>query len=106
VLSNPYTRIVFRVGDADAKKLAEGFSSFRFEDIQNLGVGEAICRIERSDFDFNLSVSLPEELDAAEGAQMRGRVIATSREKYATPRTEVEAILRESLVTKKEAPVE
>jgi len=26
VLSNPYTRVCFRVGDQDARKLAEGFS--------------------------------------------------------------------------------
>ena len=97
VLSNPYTRIVFRVGDADAKKLAEGFSAFGTEDIQGLGVGEAICRVERSDFDFNLSVSLPDEPDAAEESRTRERVIDASRKAFATPRAEVEAVLRSAL---------
>ena len=97
VLSNPYTRIVFRVGDADAKKLAEGFSSFGTEDIQGLGVGEAICRVERSDFDFNLSVPFPDEPDADEASQTREAVIDASRKAFATPRTEVEAVLRAAL---------
>ena len=97
VLSNPYTRIVFRVGDADAKKLAEGFSAFGTEDIQGLGVGEAICRVERSDFDFNLSVLLPDEPDAAEESKTRERVIDASRKAFATPRAEVEAVLRSAL---------
>lgn len=97
VLSNSYTRIVFRVGDADAKKLAEGFSAFGTEDIQGLGVGEAICRVERSDFDFNLSVPLPDEPDAAEESRTRERVIDASRKAFATPRAEVEAVLRSAL---------
>src|ERR1035438_6863269 len=55
VMSHPATRIVFRVGDEDAKKLAEGFSFFAAQDLKNLEVGQAIARVERSDFDFNLS---------------------------------------------------
>ena len=54
VLANAATRICFRVGDFDAVKLKEGFSSFDVRDLQTLGVGEAIARIERSDYDFNL----------------------------------------------------
>src|SRR5947208_7206793 len=50
VMSNPYTRVCFRVGDDDAKKLADGFASFEARDLQNLGTGEAIARIERSAF--------------------------------------------------------
>ena len=55
VMSHPFTRIVFRVGDDDAKKLAEGFSYFEAKDLRNLETGQAVCRVERSDFDFNLS---------------------------------------------------
>ena len=58
VMSHPFTRIVFRVGDDDAKKLAEGFSYFEAKDLRNLETGQAVCRVERSDFDFNLSVPL------------------------------------------------
>ena len=62
VISNPYTRICFRLGDFDAKKLAEGFSFFGAEDLQNLGIGEALVRIERAEFDFNLTVPTPPEV--------------------------------------------
>ena len=93
VLSNSCTRIVFRVGDADAHALEKGFSSFEAKDLQNLGIGEAICRIERSDGDFNLRVLLPEEPDSEIAATTRKRVVMRSREKYATPRAEVEAAL-------------
>lgn len=90
VLSNSYTRVCFRLGDQDAKKLESGFSSFTASDLQSLGTGEAICRIERADFDFNLSTrqlpSISEEL-AEEG---RKRVIALSREKYAVLRKDVQ----------------
>ena len=54
VMTHPYTRIVFRVGDDDAKKLAEGFAFFEAKDLRNLETGQAVCRVERSDFDFNL----------------------------------------------------
>ena len=97
VLSNPYTRIVFRVGDNDARKLSEGFSTFEANDIQSLGTGEALCRIERSDFDFNLSVALPAAPDAGVESQTRERVIQASREQFGTARTEIEAALRENL---------
>jgi Type IV secretion-system coupling protein DNA-binding domain len=93
VMSHPATRIVFRVGDEDAKKLAEGFSFFAAQDLKNLEVGQAIARVERSDFDFNLSVPLPEKIDEGEAAQRRQEVITVSREKYGTPRAQVEAAL-------------
>ena len=61
VMSHPFTRIVFRVGDDDSKKLAEGFSYFEAKDLRNLETGQAVARVERSDYDFNLSVPLPVE---------------------------------------------
>lgn len=45
-----------RVGDDDARKLAEGFASFDAQALTSLGVGEAICRIDRADHDFNLGL--------------------------------------------------
>jgi hypothetical protein len=93
VMSNPGTRICFRVGDDDARKLADGFSFFEARDLQNLGKGEAICRVERSDFDFNLTVPLPALPPEAEADLKRQEVITASRNKYATPRAEVERVL-------------
>ncbi len=94
VLSNPYTRVVFRVGDDDARKLESGFSSFTARDLQNLGTGEAVVRIERSDCDFNLSVPWPEESDPDVAQARREKVIAASRSRYATPRADIEVALR------------
>lgn len=96
VLTHPYTRIVFRVGDDDAKKLADGFSFFEARDLRNLETGQAVCRVERSDYDFNLTVPLPELPDAAAMAERAKAVTAASRQQYGTPRAEVEARLRQA----------
>jgi len=96
VLTHPCTRIVFRVGDDDAKKLAEGFSFFEAKDLRNLEPGQAIARVERSDFDFNLTVPLPAEPDAGMAAARRQEVITCSGKKYGTSRAEVEAMLAKS----------
>src|SRR6185436_8553756 len=97
VMSHPFTRIVFRVGDDDARKLAEGFSSFEARDLKNLETGQAICRVERSDYDFNLTVPLPEESDPDEAASRRQEAITSSRKKYGTLRAEIEANLRRAM---------
>jgi hypothetical protein len=102
VMSHPFTRIVFRVGDDDARKLAEGFSYFEAKDLRNLEAGQAICRVERSDYDFNLSVPLPVTADAGMAAARRQEVVTCSRKKYGMARTEVEATLAKSHVS---APV-
>ncbi len=91
VLSMPFTRVAFRVGDADARALESGFSFFEARDLQNLEMGQAITRVEKSDNDFNLSVPFPEAIDPAKAEATRQAVIAASRAKYATPRGEVEA---------------
>lgn len=93
VLTNPCTRICFRVGDWDAKKLAEGFSSFNATDLQSLGVGEAICRVERAEHDFTLKTQPPPAVDAVHAEVRRQEIVQRSRAKYAKPRVEVEALL-------------
>ncbi len=99
VLGNCFTRVCFRVGDHDAKALESGFADFRARDLQNLGTGEAIARIERSEFDFNLTVPLRADPTPEEAAQRRQAVTAASRARYATPRSEIEAALRQQLAT-------
>ncbi len=94
VLSNAGTRICFRVGDDDAKKLADGFSFFEARDLQNLETGQAICRVERSDWDCNLNVPAPDEPLDADAARRREVVIAASRKRYGASRAEIEATLR------------
>jgi predicted DNA-binding transcriptional regulator AlpA len=91
VIANPYTRVCFRLGDFDAKRLADGFSYFEAKDLQNLQVGDAICRVERTEFDFNLKTYLLPPVERAAAEACRERIIALSRERYATSREIVEA---------------
>jgi hypothetical protein len=93
VLSSCQTRVVFKVGDADARAFENGFSHFEARDLMNLGTGEAVCRVERSDFDFNLVVPKPERADEGLRDTIRRTVIAASRAKYARTRTDIEADL-------------
>ncbi len=100
IVTNPYTRICFRLGSEDARKFSDEFSFFDAKDLQNLGIGEAIGRIERSDFDFNLAVPFREKRDPNEALRRRQEVITASRRKYAMPRAEVETILKSVITTK------
>jgi hypothetical protein len=86
VISNPYTRVCFRLGDFDAKKLEDGLSFFRAKDLQNLGVGEAICRMERAEYDFNLTTNQLPPTDPETAARTREKIVVSSREPYATGR--------------------
>ena len=89
VISNPSIRICFRLGDFDAKKLAQGFSAFDASDLQNLGIGEAICRIERAEYDFNLKTLPLPKLDLETAGKRREQLIALSRQRYGRRRDEV-----------------
>jgi hypothetical protein len=90
VLANAASRVVFRVSDQDAKALADGFSSFKPADLQNLGVGEAIARIERPECDFNLRTVRLAKIESDLAARRRNAIIAASRAGYATPRGVIE----------------
>lgn len=106
VIANPYTRICFRLGEFDAKKLQEGFSFFKAEDLQNLGTGEAICRMERAEYDFNLKTFPLPKVDAETEKQRSEKIISLSREKYGTKRSEVEESLRASVEISSSVPRE
>jgi predicted DNA-binding transcriptional regulator AlpA len=97
VLSNPHTRICFRLGDGDAKRLADGFASFTAQDLQNLGIGEAICRVERAEDDFNIRTRPLPEVDSESASDRRREVIDASRKAYARSREEVEAALMKDI---------
>ncbi|MBU1700305.1 MAG: type IV secretion system DNA-binding domain-containing protein [Candidatus Eisenbacteria bacterium] len=94
VISNPYTRICFRVGDQDARRLEDGFASFDATDLQNLSTGQAICRTERAEFDFSLNTAGLPPIDATSVEARRKAIVEQSRAKYARRRDEVEEILR------------
>jgi hypothetical protein len=82
LLANAGTRVVFRVSDEDANRLADGFTSFPASALRALGVGEAVCRVDRADWDFNLRTRVPAAPDA-NAVERRERIIARSRAKYA-----------------------
>lgn len=81
--ANAGTRIVFRVGDADARALEDGFTHFTSKDLRSLPTGEAICRFDRADHDFNLAVPLVESVDPQTAAARRARIVDVTRAKYA-----------------------
>ena len=92
-ISNPAVRICFRVGDSDAKKLAEGFEHFSASDLLSLGVGEAICRIDQARHDFNLRTERLEPVDSQAAAARKNQIQGLSRERYSLPREEVAQLL-------------
>lgn len=108
VISNPGTRICFRLGDFDAKKLEDGFSAFDAQDLQNLGVGEAIARIERVDYDFNLKTLPPPDVLPEISRRRREKLIDLSRQKYAIPREKIASELarQKELIQKRQPPAE
>lgn len=97
ILANAGTRICFRLGETDARKLEDGFSFFDAKDLQNLGTGEAIARIEKPEFDFSLNTVSLETSDIP--SQVQEQIIACSRGMYGTPKAEVEETLAESMRT-------
>jgi hypothetical protein len=109
VMANPCTRVCFRLGDFDAQKLKEGFSFFDGQDLQNLGIGDAICRVERAEYDFNLRTFPLPAVDLAIARERRERIVELSRRSYGRKREEVEAELekeRASARPKGEPPAE
>lgn len=81
LIANAGTRICFRLGNTDAKKLEDGFSYFTADDLQNLSTGEAIVRVNRAEDDFSLQVqqqAFPTNLQI-----VRDDILIQSRQKYA-----------------------
>ena len=96
ILGSVYTRIIFRVGEPDAKKLQDGLSYFDSIDLQNLGRGEAIIKIEQPQYDCSLNIEPLQSI--AEDTRKRNldSVVNHSRKLYAKERNEVEELLFEA----------
>lgn len=105
VLSNCYTRICFRLGDTDAEKFTSGFSFFDSKALQNLGIGEAIARVERAEFDFNLKTKLITKVDKEIAQHRKQAILQNTRENFAKPKAEVERSLFEGLEKEKIEPI-
>jgi excisionase family DNA binding protein len=87
--TNSYTRICFR-GDTDNEKIAKAFSFFTADHLRDLGVGEAICRLERSTYDFNLKTFQPKPVEPELARRNLAAIIDHSRKAYATPIKDIE----------------
>jgi len=93
ILTNPYARICFRLGDADAKRLSSGFGGFESDDLMNLGTGQAIARLERAEYAFNLATFPLPDVDEATANERKEAVRARSRAQYGAARADVESLL-------------
>jgi hypothetical protein len=107
VITNPATRICFSLGDNDAQKLQSGFAHFDASDLMNLGVGEAIARIERNESDFNLTTFDLTIVSQEIASLRRDQIVAHSREMYGrklpsieTPIPQVEKIIVPAILDK------
>jgi len=97
VITNAGTRICFRVGEFDAQKLEGGFAHFDMSDLQNLSIGEAIVRVERSDYDFNLRTLLPVNIEPEVAKQNKEKIVSLSRTKYGRINSEVQKEPKEEI---------
>jgi len=90
VLTNPATQVLFRLGDHDAKRMEGRLASFTAADLQNLEVGQAVARVERADWDFNLAIPLPPEVPQETHRSRVEAIRERSRARFAVSREEVE----------------
>lgn len=103
LLGNAYSRIVFRIGESDARKLAEGFSAFEASDMHDLGRGEAIVRLGSSSHDFNLRTFPSTDVTVEAVEKKRAAIAAFCRGRYAVPAAMLKARLREQYGQREEA---
>ena len=89
LLGNAYTRVVFRVGDEDARRLADGFSFFEGKDLQGLERGQAIARLGSARADCNLATIVLPHLDVHSGEKRRFAIVERSRRSFAVPLSEL-----------------
>ena len=107
IISNPHTRICFRLGDNDAKRLEQGFSYFEQTDLQNLEVGQAIMRLGSANNDFNVTTASLPKIDIEIAEKNRNVILQNTRETYAKPKAEIDELLRSLLpgIKVKQSPV-
>jgi hypothetical protein len=90
IFGNAGTFISFNLGVHDARLMETLFGAFDQQDILNMGVGEAIISVGKSQDSFNLNTFPPITKKSEDIAR---QIIENSRKNYATPREEVEKSL-------------
>lgn len=89
VISNPYIRVCFRLGDMDAKKLESGFSFFDQSDLQNLNTGQTIIRIGTSQDDFNLTTFKLKKINSC-SSNIKDFIIKNTRKRFSISKSELD----------------
>lgn len=93
LIANAGIRMCFRLGENDAQKMEKGFASFDASDLMNLSTGQAICRVGRSDMDFNITV--PKDIPTDNLSLVPAHeVVEASRKKYGALRSALEPIIQ------------
>lgn len=95
VMGSAYTRIAFRVGDEDARRLDDGFSFFEADDLRSLARGEAIVRFGEARQDFNLRTFPVPAVSAEHIRERREAIVESSRAQFATQLAQVEEAIDE-----------
>jgi hypothetical protein len=85
-LTNAYTRLVFRVNSDDARKLERDLGEFTADDLTNLGRGQAICRLGRSEDSFKLATLPLAKVDPSDAELRQTRIRRTSVARWGRPR--------------------
>lgn len=90
MLSMPFTRVCFRLGESDAKRLESTLSYFDRDDLQNLGRGATIMRFGLNAQDCNVSTfPLSDEIDT----HRRNEIIQRSQQKDGTPKATIDVLI-------------
>ncbi|MCH7728298.1 MAG: ATP-binding protein [Planctomycetes bacterium] len=87
VFGNVGVLVVFRLGVDDAQRVAKQLGAFEAEEILDLGLGEAIVRMERAKHSYNVQTFPDPEPPAEDPSSV---IIQRMRKHYARPREEVE----------------
>ncbi len=90
-------RVCFKLGEDDARRVAEGFAGFDAKDFTNLAVGEAIAKVGPRDASFNLRVPWEEPAHEADWELTLSEVRDNTRCLYARPRAQVAAEYAEAI---------
>lgn len=90
MLSMPFTRVCFRLGETDAKRLESTLSYFDRDDLQNLGRGETLMRLGLNKQDCNVATfPLSYDMDR----EQRNHIIEQSQQKYGTPKADIDRLI-------------
>ena len=96
IFGNVGTIVAFRCGNIDAQFLQKEFGKFTSEDIIDLGVLQAIVRMQKATSSFNIDI-VP--LNPPKSSNRR-QIQELARKLYCRPRLEVEKMIRQSVSTK------